>query len=165
MATTQTKKRVEGKGLEEALSKGLAGKDMKAMGKGKRVGREDLCQAISGGCIADVSMQTIIANALEPLGKNVLNHATDETLSGKGGILDGFGAMISIPVSNSLTIVLLNPAHGNRRSDHIFGHIAGQSLSPRRDLAFIDKSHQPSGIFFPSPVNVVVDSGIGNVVP
>ena len=121
MSTTQTKQRVAGKGLEEALSKGLAGKDAKAIGEGKRVGREDLCQAISGGRIADVSMQTIIAKALEPLGKNVLNHATDETLNGKGGILDVFGAMISIPVSNSLTIVVSNPAHGNGRRDHIFG--------------------------------------------
>jgi hypothetical protein len=125
MATTQAKEGVEGKGLEEALNKRFAGKDTKAVGCGKCMGRENLCQVISGGRIADVSMQTIIANALEPLGENVLNHATNETLNGKGGVLDLFRAMIPIPVSNHLTIVLLNTAHGNGRRNHIFGQVAG----------------------------------------
>ena len=164
MSAILTKQWVEGEGLEEPLNKGLVGKNAKAIGREKWMGREDLCQVISDSRIANMSMQAIIANALEPLGKNVLNHATDETLNGKGGILDVFGAMISIPVSNSLTIVVLNTTHGNGRRDHIFGQVTGQPLSARRDLAFIDKSDQPSRIFLPGPVNVVVNSRIVNVV-
>jgi hypothetical protein len=140
MSATPTKQWVEGKGLEKPLSKGLAGKNAKAIGREKWMGREDLCQVISDGRIANMSMQAIIANALEPLGENVLNHATDETLNGKGGILDLFRAMIPIPVSNRLTIVVLNTAYGNGRRDHIFGQVTGQPLSARRHLAFIDKS-------------------------
>lgn len=114
--------------------------------------------------IADIAMQAIIANALESLWENVLDHTADETKNGKVCIFDVTGAMIPIPVLDVFLVVVLNAAHGDGRGDDIFCQIASQALTARRNLAFVNKGDKAFWIFGPGPFEVGVDMGIGNIV-
>jgi len=125
--------------------------------------REDLGEVSSDVFIADITMQAIIANALESLWENVLDHTADETKNGKVCILDVTGAMIPIPVLDVFSVVVLNAAHGDGRGDDIFCQIASQALAALRNLAFVNKGDKTFWIFGPSPFDVGVDTGIGNV--
>lgn len=110
---SRTSERVAIKGLEEELSEGFAGEDAKAFGIGRHVMREDLGEMCSDLLIADITVQAVIANALEALWENVLNHTTDETKNGKVCIFDLSGTMVPVPVLYGFSVVVLNAAHGD----------------------------------------------------
>jgi hypothetical protein len=81
-------KRVAAKAFEKELLKGFSGNDAEASGAngcfyGKYSGKLP-----AGFLVADMAVQTVVSDALEAFGENVLNHAPDKTKGGQGFIFD-----------------------------------------------------------------------------
>ena len=110
-----TEERVAAKVLEEELLKWFTWKDAEAIGIGRYIIREDLGELSSDILITDIAMQAVIANALEALWEDVLNHPADKTKDREGGIFDLSGTMVSVPVPNSFSVIALNASDRDGR--------------------------------------------------
>src|SRR5437667_12237821 len=57
-----------------------------------------------------------------------------------------FTAHGAIMIRDPLTIIAINPPDGDRWAHHVPGHVAGDTLIPGRDVAFLHVGHQAVGI-------------------
>ena len=164
LVTSWTSERIASKGLEKELSEGFARENPIAPGIDWHVMREDFGELCSDRFIADITVQAVIANSLKTLWENVLNHTTDKLKHRKVGMFDPFGMMVSIPIQHVFSVVLLNATHRDGRRDDVFGQVTGQSLSAWRDISLVNKGDKAIWIFGPCPIDVAVDTGIGDVL-
>ena len=109
-------------------------------------------------------MQAEVANALKAFGQDVLDHAADETQHGQGGVLDGVGLVILVPVADLLAVVLLDAANRDRRRDDVLGQIFSQSLSAGGHVSRLQMSHEAFGVVFPAAVDVFLDCWIAHLL-
>ena len=84
--------------LEEELPKGLAGEDAEASRVRPRAGRHHRRQGFAGPRVADVAVEAVVADALEALREDVLDHPPDEPQHREGGMFDLAGPMVAVPV-------------------------------------------------------------------
>ena len=93
---TGTDQRILAKAFAEEFGERTSGSDAIAFRIRRGVGGEDLGEMLPHLLIADIAVQSVVADALKSLGQNVLNHSSDETEDGKRLVLDGFGLMVPI---------------------------------------------------------------------
>ncbi len=75
-------------------------------------------------------------------------------------MLDSFGVMVAIPVSDRVPVVGFDAPDRDRRRDHVFCKISCQALPARGDLPFLDMGDKPFWVGPPAGVDVSVDSGV-----
>src|SRR5713226_4339792 len=68
-----------------------------------------------------------------------------------------FTAHGTVMVRHPLAIVVINAPDGNRRADHVFGHIARHTLILRRDCALLHVGYQAVGILPETGIHQLVD--------
>src|SRR4030095_597145 len=68
-------------------------------------------------------MQTIIANAMEPFGQNMLHHPTDKRQRRDLFLLTLLGLVIVIPIPHPLTIVAQDASEGGRGTEEVFRQV------------------------------------------
>ena len=159
-----TEKRVAAKTFEKELFKGFAGNDAEALGAGRC-----FCGKYSGKLpadfpIADMAMESIVADALEAFGEDVLNHAPDKAECGQGFIFDLARFMVFVPVPHRFPVIVLDAPHRDGGRDDIFGQIPGEPPSAGRNFFFFDKGHEPFRIFFPRLIDILFHAGTGDVL-
>jgi hypothetical protein len=108
-------------------------------------------------CIAGVSVDAIIADALEAFWKDMLDHAADEDQDGESFVFDLAGFMISIPVADGMAVVAFDAVNGDGGRDNIFGEIASEAPAVGRGIALFDESDEAGRVIDPSLVNESVD--------
>jgi hypothetical protein len=112
---TRAKQRISPAEFLEQQLKRFARDDPKAAGIRRRAAGKDLRKLVTNGFVAEVAVQPVIADPLEPLGQDVLDHPADESQHGQGFVLDRLGLMVLVPIADGGAIVLLDPPHGDRR--------------------------------------------------
>lgn len=156
--------RVAAKAFEKELFKGFPGNDAEAF----RAGRYD-CGKYSGQLladfpIADISMESIVSDALEAFGEDVLNHASDKAEGGQGLVFDLARFMVFVPVAHRFPVIALDAPHRDGGRDDIFGQVFGEPSTAGRNLFFFDKGHEPFRVFFPRLINIQFHAGAGDVL-
>jgi len=90
-------KRAPNAGGKDAVTSRIAG----------RGGRPQGGQLLADRLVAGVAVQAEVANALESLGQEVLDHSADEPQRRQGRVLNGLGLVVLVPVADLLAVVLL----------------------------------------------------------
>ena len=160
-----TKQRIFSKAFEETLSERFWPKHAVASGVIGRLWGYYFCEVFSHSLVTYMAMKPVITNSLKALGKDVLDHSSDELEDGKGFMLDLSGFVIPIPVVDGLAVVAFDPSYRDRGRDHILCQVLCQSFSARGHLSLLEKSDKALGIISPCPVNVFSHGGIGYIVP
>lgn len=156
-------KRVAAKAFEKELFKGFSGNDAEALGAGGYFCREYSGKPLAGFPIANMAVESIVSDALEAFGEDVLDHASDKAAGGQGFIFDLAGFMVFVPVPHRFPVIALDAPHRDGWRDDIFGQIPGEPPSAGRNLFFFDKGHEPFRVFFPRLVNLLFHAGAGDV--
>src|SRR5713101_9792737 len=68
-----------------------------------------------------------------------------------------FTAHRPVMVRDPVAIIAIDAPDGDRRTHHIFGHVACQTLIPCRDCTLLDVGHQAVGILLETPIYQPVD--------
>ena len=135
-----------------------------ASGIRRYAGGNNLGDVLSHGFVADITVETKIVNPLKPLREDMLDHTADAAEYGERFVFDGTGFVITIPVLDGMTIVLLDTSDRNWGRNEVLGKILSQTLAPRRDFTLIDECDEAFWVGSPGSINVVFDSGIGDVL-
>ena len=162
-ATARTAQRVGAEAFKEELGEGGSGKNMVSSGVSRYVGRENHGDVLSHELIAGVAVETVVANPLKALGEDVLDHPADETEDGEGFVLNGAGFMVSIPVLDCVSVVMLDTPDGDGRRNDVLRKIPSQTLSSWWDLALLEEGDEALWIGSPCPVNILFYGGIRDV--
>jgi hypothetical protein len=105
-------------------------------------------------------LHPVIPDTLKPCGHRMLNHAADKRVHSDGVVLHPVGAVGAVMVCDPLAIVTINAPDGDRRADHILGHLARHTLIRRGDGALLHVRHQAVGVRPATGIHQRVD-GLG----
>jgi len=101
----RAEKRVASEAFKEELPEGLPGQDAEAFGAGGYFGGEHCGDPGAVVLVVDVAVESVVADALEALGEDMLNHAPDKAKDGQGFMLDLPRFVIPVPVPHFLPVV------------------------------------------------------------
>ena len=66
----------------------------------------------------------VIADALEAFGHHVLHHPANKPIDRDRFVLHPVGPVQPVMIRHPLTIVAIDAPDGDRRTHHVFGHVA-----------------------------------------
>ena len=108
------------------MVKEFSGKDAEALGAGRYFGGKYSGKLLADFLIANMAMESVVANALEAFGEDVLNHAPDKAEGGQGFVFGLTRFMVFIPVPHRFPVIVLDALHRDGGRDDIFGQISGE---------------------------------------
>ncbi len=161
--TFGTKQGVFAEAFEETLLKRFGGQNPVASGVGGCISRDNICELFSHLFVTNISVQSVIADSVESLWQNVLNHTSDEAENREGFMFDLSCFVVTVPVADRFTVIPFNSANRDRWRNDIFCQVLSQPLSAGRYLTRLKESDKAFGIISPCPVDIFFDGRIGNI--
>ena len=107
----RAEKRVASEAFKEELLEGLPRQDAEAFGSGGYFCGEHCGDPGTVVLVADVAVESVVADALKAFREDMLNHAPDKAKDGQGFIFDLSGFVIPVPVLHVLPVVALDAPH------------------------------------------------------
>jgi len=150
--------RVFAEGVLKPLREGLSGQHTVAVGVvrwGGGLGEGGQGLPVPG--VTGIGVQAVIADPLEALGQDMLNHAADEAQDRQRFVLDGVGFVVAIPIAHHLAVIAFDPSDADRRGGDVLGQILGDAFAPGRHFAGLQVRDEAAGIVVPAVVEVRLD--------